>query len=136
MIRDCQHCQSFVVDFLAVFLPRLRKGGLEKLVLEEDDRQHHVLQCVLMPIQLTEDCTQVEMSIGQGLRLIDLQLQLQRLDQIGQSSAYLACPAVVTGEVIKSGGFELQRVPGNQLRLPEMVETQLKLLLLELDHGS
>lgn len=109
---------------------------MEKLVLEENDRQHHVLKCVFMPIQLAEDSAKIEMSICQGFRLIDFQLQLQRLYQIGQSSAYLARPSIVTGKVIKGCGFELQRVPGNQLRLPEMVKTQLKLLLLKLYHSS
>lgn len=89
-----------------------------------------------MAIQLAQHCAQVEMGISQGPGLVDFELELQGLDEVRESSPHLARPSVVASHVIEGRRLEGQRVPGNQLGLPEMVYGGIKLLLLQLDHSG
>jgi hypothetical protein len=95
-----------------------------------------MLQSILMPVQLTEYSTEVKMSICQSSRLIYFKFQLQSLYKIGQSCPNFTSPTVVAREIVISGRFELQRIPRNQLRLPQVIDTKIKLLLLQIDHGG
>jgi len=89
-----------------------------------------------VPIKLTENCTKIEMGIGQGFGLVDFEFKLECLDEVGQGCADLASSAIVAGQVIEGRGFELQRVAGHQLCFPQLVQAQLELLLLQVDHGG
>ena len=75
------------------------------------------------------------MSVCQRPGLVQLQLQLQRLDQIRKGGLDLASASVIASEVIEGGGLEHNRLPGHNLRLFEILQRPLKVLLLQVDHG-
>lgn len=142
VVRDGQHSQPLVTNRLLrlplfiLLAQDLRQRNLQKLVLQQDDRQHHVLQGVFVPVQLAEDCAQVQVSVCQGLRLLQAQLQFQSLDEVSQGCPDFSRPTVVARQVVISSGLKLNGVPADQLSLLEAVQAQLKLLLLKVNHGS
>jgi hypothetical protein len=103
MIGNGQHRQSLIADLLPLLLAGPGQCRLEELVLQQDNREHDVLQGVLVSIQLAQNRTEIQMSIGEGLRLVDFELQLQSLDEIGQRSPDLPRTPIVTGQVIECG---------------------------------
>ena len=97
VVANGQHGQSLVTHLTWVLLSRLRKGRLQEFVLQQDDGQHHVLQGIFVAVQLAEYCAEIEMSVREGLRLIDFELEFECLDEVGEGSSDFACSAVVTG---------------------------------------
>ncbi len=65
-----------------------------------------MLQGILVPIQLTQYCAEIEMRVCQRLWLVQLELEVQSLDEIGKGSADLASAAIVAGEVVEGGCLE------------------------------
>lgn len=94
-----------------------------------------MLERVLVAVQLAQHCAQVQMGIGEGFRLLDAQLQLQGLDQVGEGRADFARSPIVAGQVVVGCRFELQGVTAHQLCLLQAIETELEFLLLQVYHG-
>ena len=65
MISDSQHSQSLIVYLLLIRLFELSQSHLQELILEENYRQHGVLQGILMLVKLTQHSAEVKMSVGQ-----------------------------------------------------------------------
>lgn len=61
-----------------------------------------------MTIELAEDCTKIEVSICQGFGLIDFELELECLNEVGQGCAGFTCSAVVTSQIVESGRLKLE----------------------------
>ena len=136
MIGDGQDGEALIVDvFLVAHRSYLGQEGGKELILKEDDGQHGMLKRIIMAVQLAQHCAQIEVSVCQRPGLVQLQLQLQRLDQIRKGGLDLASASVIASEVIEGGGLEHNRLPGHNLRLFEILQRPLKVLLLQVDHG-
>lgn len=69
MVGDGKHSQPLItygrISFDAFLLAQyLWQAGLQKFILQQDDREHDVLECILVPIQLTEHCAQIQVGVG------------------------------------------------------------------------
>lgn len=60
-----------------------------------------------MAIELTENCTQVEMGVGEGFGVLKFEFELKCLNKVGEGGSDFAGSAVVAGKVVIGGGFEL-----------------------------
>jgi hypothetical protein len=66
------------------------------------------LQGIFVSVQLTQYCAEIEMCVCQCLRLIQFELEVQCLDEIGKGSTDFPSAAIVAGEVIEGSGLEDQ----------------------------
>ena len=73
--------------------------------MQKNDGEHGVLEGVLVAIQLTEDCAEIDVGVCQSLRVILLEFQFESLDEIGESSSHLASSPVVAGQVVIGGSL-------------------------------
>ena len=89
-----------------------------------------------MPVELTENRAQVKVSISKGFGVLQLELQFECLYQVAERGSNLTCSSIVACEVVVGGGFEVQRLAGDELCLSQSIKRLLKVFLMQINHGS
>lgn len=104
--------------------------------MQKRDGEEYIFQCLLVPAQLREDSTKVEVSISKSVLLLALPLQSQCILQTLKGCSEFAGLAVVAGLVIERDGEVLGVADGEGVGLLQEDESEVELVLLQEDHGN